>query len=237
MATKFDIDHLDIDGDPAMLRSLKGKRIGRLIVHVHRPEDAECVAACKSVERLELWSWKGPDLAALQALPVRYLRLVRGQQTSVQGLNASRLKKIWLHGCGKMRELRIRRLPWLWVWACNNFDLDTLASIQGLVGLDIGPRREIRSLAFVAKCRALKCLSIDTSSWKTSDFRPLARAPALEIVGFTRLSLDHAEALSKANPRLLIGVTGADCYLRGGRQVTKADYLKRRRAFNKKYGV
>jgi hypothetical protein len=104
------------------------------------------------------------------------------------------------------------------------------------VGLDIGPRREIRSLAFAAKCRSLKCLFIDTSAWKTSDFQPLARAPALEIAGFTRLGLAHAEALSKANPKLLIGVTGSNCYLAGGRRVTKAAYLKRRRAFNKKYG-
>jgi hypothetical protein len=91
-------------------------------------------------------------------------------------------------------------------------------------------------LAFVAKCRSLKFLSIDTSSWKTADFHPLARAPALEIVGFTRLGLALAEALSRANPKLLIGVTAANCYLQAGRRVTEADYLKRRQALNKKYG-
>jgi hypothetical protein len=236
MAATFDLDYLDIDGDRAMLESLKGKRVGRLLVHIHRPKDVEYVVACKSVYRLELWSWKGPDLTALQGLAVRYLHLVRGQQTSARGLNTSRLKHLWLHSCGKLRELDIASLPWLCVWACNNFDLDSLASVQGLVGLDIGPRREIRSLAFVARCQSLKFLSIDTSSWKTTDFDPVARAPALEIVGFTRLGLAHAEALSRANPKLLIGVTGAHCYLQAGRRVTEADYLKRRQAFNKKYG-
>ena len=201
---------------------------GRLVVHVHRPDDAGCVAACKSVERLELSDWKATDLAALRGLPVTHLRLIRGQQTSVKGLDTSRLKQVWLHGCGKVRELQIPRLPWLWHWACNNFDLDTLASVRGLVGLDIGPRREIRSLASVASCRSLKCLFIDTNSWKTSDFRPLARAPALELVGFTRLRRVHAEALSQANPKLVTGA-GANCYLKAGQRVDEAVYLKRGR--------
>jgi hypothetical protein len=41
----------------------------------------------------------------------------------------------------------------------------------------------------------------------------------------------------QANPKLLVGVTGADRYMQGGRAMTKDDYMKRRRAFNKKYGV
>jgi hypothetical protein len=236
MATAFDIDQLDIDGDRGLLESLRGQRVGRLVVHIRRPADADCVAACKSVERLELWGWKGTDMTALRGLAVKYLRLVRGRQTSVKGLNASRLKQIWLHACGRVRELHIPRLPWLWLWACNNFDLDSVASVRGLVGLDIGPRREIRSLAFVARCRSLKCLLIDTNSWKTSDFSPLVRAPALELVAFTRLRPAQAVALSQANPRLLVRA-GADCHLRAGQRVDNAEYLDRRRAFNKRYGL
>src|SRR5262249_31673361 len=138
MATAFDIDELDIDGDRAMLERLKGKRVGTLVVHIHRADDAEYVGSCKSVDRLELWGWKGADLTALHVLAVKYLRLVRGQQTSAKGLNTSRLKRLWVHSCGKLRELQIHRLPSLWVWACNNFDLDSLAPVRGLVGLDIG---------------------------------------------------------------------------------------------------
>src|SRR5262249_15455280 len=74
----FDIDYVDIDGDRAMLESIKGKRIGRLVVHIHRPDDADYVASCKSVDRLEIWGWKGPDLTVLQGLAITYLRLVRG---------------------------------------------------------------------------------------------------------------------------------------------------------------
>jgi hypothetical protein len=237
MPGAFDIDHLDIDGDRAILESLKGKRVGRLVVHVHRPDDAQYVASCKSVDRFELWGWKGPDLTALQGLAVRYLRLVRGEQTSVKGLNTNRLKKIWLHACGKLRELHIPRLPWLWVWACNNLDLDSLASVRGLVGLDIGPqRREIRSLEFVAHCRYLKCLMIDAHSWKVKDFRPLVRPPALKLACFNGgLRPASVEAISRANPRLFIAV--GNRYMQGGRPMTEADYLKRRRAFNKEYGV
>src|SRR5262249_54902724 len=150
--------------------------------HMHRPVEAEYLASCKSVDRLEIWGWKGPDLAALHDLPVRHLRLVRGQQTSVKGLNTSRLRRVWAHSCGKLRELHIPRLPALWLWGCNNFDLDSLDAVHGLSVLDIGPHREIRSLDFVARCRFLKCLNIDTHAWKTKDFTPLARAPALELV-------------------------------------------------------
>ena len=219
-----------------MLESIKGKRIGRLVVHIHRPDDAKYVASCKSVDRLEIWGWKGPDLTVLQGLAVRYLRLVRGQQVSAKGLNTTRLKKLSLHGCGKLTHLQIPRIPWLWLWACNNFDLDSLGSVHGLVGLDIGPRREIRSLEFVAKCTSLKFLSIDTNSWKTEDFRPLARARALKIVGFTRLRPGKVEAISKLNPKLLVGAMSADFCMLAGRRVTKDDYLKLRRSFNKKYG-
>src|SRR5436190_21460108 len=106
MATAaFDIEQLDINEDRSALESLRGKRIGRLVVHIRRSDDAEHVASCKSVDRLELWGWKEPDLAAIKGLAVRYLRMVRGRQTSVKGLNTKRLKMLWVHSCGKLREL------------------------------------------------------------------------------------------------------------------------------------
>jgi hypothetical protein len=237
MVAALDIEHLEIDQDRSGLESLKGKRIGRLVVHIRLPDDVEHIASCKNVDRLELWGWKEPDLTSLKSLAVRYLRMVRGRQTSVKGLNTKRLKMLWVHSCGKLRELDIPRLSWLWVWACNNLDLDSLGSVRGLVGLDVGMRREIRSLAFVAKCRSLKCLTIDTYSWKTRDFRPLAKAPALQLAGFPRLGRAYVEAISTANQKLLIGGTGANCYMWAGRRVAKEEYLKHRRAFNKEYGV
>jgi hypothetical protein len=189
------------------------------------------------VDHLEIWGWKGLDLASLRDLPVRYLRLIRGQQTSVEGLNTSRLRQVWAHSCGKLRELKVPRLPALWLWGCNNFDLDSLGTVHGLSVLDIGPRREIRSLAFVSKCRFLKCLMIDTHSWKTKDFTPLARARALELVGLSGTRLPNLEAVGKANPGLFIGINAADYFIQGSRRMTKADYLKRRRAFNRKYRI
>jgi hypothetical protein len=236
MAAAFDIEQIDVNEDRSSLESLRGKRVGRLVVHIRKSEDAEHVASCKRVDRLELWSWKEPDLTSLKGLAVRYLDMIRGRQTSVKGLNTKRLKKLWVRSCGKLRELDIPRLPCLWVWACNNLDLDSLGSVHGLVGLDIGMRREISSLGFVAKCRSLKCLLIDTYSWKTQDFQPLVDAPALEIVGFTRLKPALVEALSAANQKLVIAA-GTNCYMQAGRRVAKEDYLKRRRAFNKKYGL
>jgi hypothetical protein len=230
------IGHLDIDGDRAMLESLAGKRVGRLVVHIRHADESEWVASCKSVDHLEVWGWKAPDLTALQSLSVRYLRLIRGQQTSLNGLNTRRLKRVWAHSCGKLYTLHIPRLPWLWLWGCNNFDLDSLGGVRDLVGLDIGPRREIRSLGFVAQCRFLRSLAIDTRSWKTKDFTPLARAPALELVGLSGTRMPNLEAVSKANPRLFIGLNACDYYIQGSRRMTKADYLRRRRAFNKKYG-
>ena len=106
-----------------------------------------------------------------------------------------------------------------------------------LVGIDIGPRREIRSLDFVARCRVLRCLMIDAHSWKVKDFQPLVRAPALQLVGFNGLRPVGFEALSKANPKLFIGLIAANRYFQNGRPMTNADYLKHRRAFNKRYGV
>jgi hypothetical protein len=233
----LDIDHLDIDGEGAKFESLEGKRVGRLVVHMHRSDEAKFIVSCKSVDWLEIWGWKEPDLASLQGLPVRYLRLIRGRQTSVKGLNTRRLRQVWAHSCGKLKELCIPRLPALWLWGCNNFDLDSLDSVRGLSVLDIGPRREIRSLAFVSRCRFLKCLMIDTNSWKTKDFTPLARARALELVGLSGTRLPNLEAVSKAKPELFIGMNAADYFIQGGRRMTKADYLKRRRAFNRKYGI
>src|SRR5437764_15340250 len=98
--------------------------------------------------------------------------MVRGRQTSVKGLNTKRLKKLWVHSCGNLRSLDIPRLPWLWVWACKNLEHDTLGSLRGLVGLDFDMRREISCLAFVAKCRFVKYLKINTYSWKAQDFQP-----------------------------------------------------------------
>src|SRR5205823_2714774 len=129
---------LDINEDRASLKSLAGQRVGRLVVHIRKPDDAEHIASCKTVDRLELWGWKEPDLTSLNGLAVRYLRMVRGRQTSLKELNAQRLKMIWVHSCGKLQELDIPRLPWLWVWACNKFDPDSLGSVRGLAGLDFG---------------------------------------------------------------------------------------------------
>jgi hypothetical protein len=233
----FDLEHLEIDKDRSPLECLKGQRVGRLVIHIRRAGDAGQVAACKSVDCLELWGWQEPDLTSIQGLAVRHLRLVRGRQTSVKGLNTKGLKKLWVQSCGELRELDIPSLPWLWVWACNKFDPDCLGSVRGLVGLDFDMRREIRSLAFVARCRSLKCLSIDTYAWKTQDFRPLVEAPALELVGFSRRRPGFIEALSAARPKLMVGHTDSGSFMRAGSRVAKEEYLNARRAFNKKYGV
>jgi hypothetical protein len=235
--TAFDIEYLEIDKDRSRLESLSGKRVGRLVIHVRRAEDAGHVTACKSVDDLELWGWKEPDLTSIRGLAVRHLRMVRGRQTSVKGLNTKGLKKLWVQSCGELRELDIPSLPWLWVWACNKFDPDCLGSVRGLVGLDFDMRREIKSLAFVAACRSLKCLGIDTYAWKTQDFRPLVKAPALELVGFSRRRPAFIEALSIARPKLFVGHTDSGCFMRAGRGVAKEDYLNARKAFNEKYGV
>jgi hypothetical protein len=236
-ATAFDIEHLEIDNDRSRLESVRGKRVGRLVIHVRRAEDAGRVTACKSVDRLELWGWKEPDLTSIRGLAVGHLRMVRGRQTSVKGLNTKGLKKLWVQSCGALRELNIPSVPWLWVWACNTFDPDCLGSVRGLVGLDFDMRKEIGSLAFVAACRSLKCLTIDTYAWKTEDFRPLVEAPALELVGFSRRRPAFIEALSIARPELLVGHTDSGCFMRAGSRVGKEEYLNARKAFNQEYGV
>jgi hypothetical protein len=90
---------------------------------------------------------------------------------------------------------------------------------------------------FVARCRVLRCLMIDAHSWKVKNFQPLVRAPALQLVGFNGLRPVGFEAISKANPKLFIGLIAANRYFQNGRPMTNADYLKHRRAFNKRYGV
>jgi hypothetical protein len=69
------------------------------------------------------------------------------------------------------------------------------------------------------------------------DFRPLVQARALQLVGFNGLRPVGFEAISKVNPKLFIGLIAADRYVQNGRPMTNADYLKRRRAVNKRYGV
>jgi len=237
MAAALDVEQLYIEEDRAKLRLLKDKRIGRLVVYIRKPADAERLAACKSIDFLEVRGWKEPDLSALQGLAVRSLHLVGGSLTSLKGLNTKRLKCLWVHACGRLRELAVPPFPWLRLWASNNLDLDCLGSVRGLVGLDIGMRKVIDSLAFVAKCRTLRFLTIDAYAWKSQDFRPLGRAPALEIVGFTRLKRSVVEAIGKVNRKLLIGGTSCNCYMRDGRPTSADDYQKLRRAFNKRYGV
>src|SRR5258708_23974422 len=111
MAAFFDIEHLVINEDRSSLESVRGKRVGRLEVHICGSQDAEHIAACKNVDRLELWGWKEPDLTSIHGVAVKYLRLVRGRQTSVKGLSGKRLKLLQVHSCGQVRELDIPRLP------------------------------------------------------------------------------------------------------------------------------
>ena len=236
MPSALDIEQLDINEDSSALESVKGKRIGRLVVHIQGTRDPEYIAACKSVDHLELWSWREQDLTSISNLRVNYLRMIRGRQTSVKGLNTEWLKMVWLHACGKVRTLEIPRLPRLWLWASNNFNLDTLGAIDGLAILDIGMRKEINSLEFVARCRDLKCLSIDTYAWKTQNFKPLAEAPELELVGFTRLKPALIEEISASNTKLLVGSTGSNFFMKAGHRVDDDEYLKRRKAFNDQYG-
>jgi hypothetical protein len=235
LAATFDFDHLYFDKDNrAELEILKGKRIRRLVVYITRPADAQSIAACKSVDDLEIRGWKEPDLSTLKGLPIKRLRLVGGSQVSLNGLSTESLKFLWVQACGKLRELNIPQLPWLDAWASNNLDLDCLGSLPGLIVLDIGMRRAIHSLAFLRKCRMLKVLTIDTYAWKTRDFRPLIEAPALQIAGFTHLKRPYVEEISQANRKLMI--SGTNWYMYDGRPAAKEAYMKLRQAFNKRYG-
>lgn len=241
MTARYDFESLYIFGeasfkeDRAKLTLLPGKRVFQLDVHIERPSDVEFVASCKVVEHLTLRSWAHLDLSPLKGLAAKYVHLVGGRQTSVRGLNTKRLNSLWVHACGKLRELGVAAIPHVRIWACNNLDLDCLAKVRGLVGLDIGMRRVINSLAFVGRCRALRFLHIDTRSMKTRDFRPLVEAPALELAAINGMKRADVEATSKANRKLLIWAEG--CCMLDGNLVTKEDYLKRRKALNNKYRV
>jgi len=56
-------------------------------------------------------------------------------------------------------------------------------------------------------------------------------------VGFTRLKPALIEAISAANPRLLVGSTGSNFFMQAGLRVDDGEYLKRRKVFNERLGV
>jgi hypothetical protein len=231
MAT-YDRDFLIIDEDRSKLRFLKGERIERIIVYIRKPSDVELLAACAAVNDLELWGWQEKDFTALSKLAVRCLRLVRGRQMSLRGLNLDRLRRLWLQDCRHLTDLSGCRIPSLTMDACNRFDLDSLGAVEGLVSLCIANHKRIDSFDFVTACRELRSLSVGTHSLRTRNFKPLINAPRLEVLYVGWLKEPEIAAISKAKRRLFVAGAGG-AMLAGA--PAKLSAARRRQTFDKKY--
>jgi len=230
--SSYDRDFLLIDDDRSKLRLLKRKRVRRVILHIDRPSDVEALAACAAVNDLELWSWPVYDFAALSKLAVKCLRLVRGRQTSLRGLNLSRLRRLWLQDCRQLTDLSGCRISSLTMDACNRFDLNSLGAVEGLISLCIARHKRIDSFDFISGCRELRSLSVGTHSLRTRDFKPLIDGPLLEVLYVGWLKPAEIEAISRARPRLF--VAGSGCAMLAGAPA-KMSAAGRREAFDKKY--
>lgn len=137
---------------------LNGLEVEWLTVHVRKPSDASYIAACRSVDTLELWSWKHEDLTMLQGLAVQSLRMVRGRQRSLKGLNCSRLRFLWLQDCRHLVDFNSIRVPWLTIELCDQLRAE-VGNVQGLVALDL-QSKEIDSFDFLRRCPSLRRLAI-----------------------------------------------------------------------------
>src|SRR5262249_20328292 len=229
----YDRDFVMIDEDRSKLPLLKGKRVRRLVVYLQRPGDAQHVGACAAVQDLELWGWKHDDFTVLAGLAPKCVRLVRGRQTSLVGLNLRRLRHLWLQDCRRLPNLSGLRVPSLRMDACNRFDLDSLGAVEGLIFLGIERHKRIESFEFVTACRGLRSLAVGTYSLRTRDFSPIIQSPTLELLYCGWLKRAEVEAISKANPRLF--VCNADCAMLGGLP-RQESHARLQEAFDKKYG-
>jgi len=230
----YDRDSVVIeDNNRSFLPHLRGKRVRRLVLHVRRPSDVEHIAHCDGVEDLELWSWKETDFTALGALAVRRLRLVRGRQTSLRGLNLSRLRRLELTECRSLLNLSGLCVPALSLELCNSFDLDSLSTIEGLLSLDLGHNR-IESFDFLTGCRSLRGLGVGTDPPRPKDFGPIINSSTLELVYCSWLKKAEIETISLGNPRLFVSSYQYD--MLGGVPVSES-YSRRLEAFNQKYGL
>src|SRR5262245_32018826 len=137
-AEKFDLDYLsnmDDDSWPPnkkakeALAQAAGKRVRRIEAQVYKPVDMEYLAACKQVQDLSIWSWQDLDFKRLSHLTPSALRLVRGWQSSLDGLNDACLRYLWIDGPSKIKTLGPLHVPRLTLAACNGLDLTSLGNM------------------------------------------------------------------------------------------------------------
>lgn len=217
------------DENRSFLPRLKGKHVRRLHVTVRRRSEAEHIANCVEVEDLELWSWKDADFTALSSLAVRRLRLVRGRQTSLHGLNLSCLRRLEVLQCRHLVNLNGLCIPALEVAFCNSFDIDSLSTIQGLLSLRVSHKR-MESFDFVTGCRSLGVLEVGTDKPYPRDFGPIIESPTLELFFCNWLKDAEMEKISTENPRLLVARHNME--MLGGVRVSEC-FWQRYRAFHK----
>lgn len=212
-AREYDLSYLsNMDGEgphrvqshQEALSQAAGKKIRWLMARVNKPADADAIAACREVDHLWVWGWPDPDLARLRHLAPVALRLVRGRQSSLRGLNDSRLRTLWLDGPSKVLALQPLAAPHVELGGCNGLDLNTLENVRGLACLSMQSMKSIPTLAFVSHCPALEGLTFAGYAFKATDLSPLTQSRSLRLIYSNKLKDDQVAAIGSQNRRVFV---------------------------------
>lgn len=179
-------------------------RLDRLSVDVRSDTDADFIGACRGpLSFLSIDHWRQPDFRALASLQVKRAKIIDAMAVTSAGINCDQLAHLWFGECGRLSRLEGIRAPQIWIEACNQLDLDTLESVQGLRALRLTSLRNLKSFDFLHGCRSLDHISL-TATRIPIDRSGLIESASLKLVFLSR-PLPELLEIGAANPRLILG--------------------------------
>jgi len=129
--------------------------------------------------------------------------------------------------CSRLVSFDGAEVSYLDLQSCRNVDLSTLASVRGLVNLQIvGSGPVVTDFGFATRCRELKNLTI-TTVHNTADFSALGRVPALGSA-FLVVRRKLLAQVAGDFPHLVL--SNGDVGFRGSQEMSHFDFERERTA-------
>jgi hypothetical protein len=199
------------------LARLAETRIRELLLVWARQDDLAAVARCRTLRVLLLRDAPLSELSALARVPLEQLSLTACKGETLDLGPFARLGELQL-GCRKLARLTgTSRADWVLVDRCNALDLTTLRCLPRLRNLMVIGRTQPVPLSVFRGHTQLESILLGNSPVELD--RVDLGLPKLEKLSANRLRRDQAEALSKANPGLVVS-DGKHEYWRGARRPT-----------------
>lgn len=176
------------------------------------------------LQRLRLSSWQKRDFTDVPEMSAHDLTVTSRILQNTRGLNCAALEKARFAACTELRHLDDLSVGELWIEACRNLAIDTLANVRGLRSLTL-VSQVLPSFEFVFGCQELERLFIGAAETPPR-VGPLIQSASLRLISICPARNSLIREIGEANPNVIVSNTSV-CF-RDGRQVDMSEWWKAR---------